>query len=208
MDMLSVLLHEYGHALGIDHHADSHNYMGTTLTPGMRRMPSAEELALMQQLIGEQKDEMLATATLPTTPANGGDEEPLPLPVSLGGLAFAGLMRNRYGAMSTDLASALAPSPAPSPQYAVAANATFTALDTPTGWLTQGDVVIDTVIDPSIGSGQGYSNLATVSLTITAVNDAPVAADAALTTAEDTALVVTLGAYASDVDSAWNASRE
>jgi len=138
----------------------------------------------------------------------GGDGGPLPLPVSLGGLAFAGLMRNRYGAMNTDLASALAPSPAPSPQYAVAANATFTALDTPTGWLTQGDVVIDTVIDPSIGSGQGYSNLATVSLAITAVNDAPVAADAALTTADDTALVVTLGAYASDVDSAWNASRE
>jgi len=98
-------------------------------------------------------------------------------------------MRNRYGAMNTDLASALAPSPAPSPQYAVAANVTFTALDTPTGWLTQGDVSIDTVIDPSTGSGQGYSNLATVSLAITAVNDALVAADAALTTAEDTALV-------------------
>ena len=119
----------------------------------------------------------------------GGDGGPLPLPVSLGGLAFAGLMRNRYGAMNTDLVSAIAPSPAPRPQYAVAANATFTALDTPTGWLTQGDVVIDTVIDPtSTGSGQGYSNLATVSLAITAVNDAPVAADAALTTAEDAAL--------------------
>jgi hypothetical protein len=50
MDMLSVLLHEYGHALGIDHSADSHDYMGTTLTAGARRLPSAEELALMQQL--------------------------------------------------------------------------------------------------------------------------------------------------------------
>ena len=33
MDMLSVLLHEYGHALGIEHSADSRDYMSTTLTP-------------------------------------------------------------------------------------------------------------------------------------------------------------------------------
>ena len=45
------------------------------------------------------------------------------------------------------------------------------------------------------------SNLATVSLTITPVNDAPVAADAQVATAEDTPLVIALGAYASDVDS-------
>jgi hypothetical protein len=36
MDMLSVLLHEYGHALGIEHSADNHDYMATTLTPGAR----------------------------------------------------------------------------------------------------------------------------------------------------------------------------
>ncbi|MDX8386391.1 MAG: hypothetical protein R8M11_07730, partial [Gallionella sp.] len=43
------------------------------------------------------------------------------------------------------------PAPAPNPQYAVVANATFTALDAPTGWDTQGDVVIS---PPSTGSGQ------------------------------------------------------
>jgi hypothetical protein len=55
MDMLSVLLHEYGHALGIDHSADSHDYMATTLTAGVRRLPSAEEMALMQSLVAEAK---------------------------------------------------------------------------------------------------------------------------------------------------------
>ena len=44
------------------------------------------------------------------------------------------------------------------------------------------------------------SNLATVSLTVTAVNDAPVVADVQATTAEDTALVIALGAHGSDVD--------
>lgn len=66
MDMLSVLLHEYGHALGIEHSANGHDYMATTLTSGVRRMPSAEELALMQQLIGAAKGEMIATASTPT----------------------------------------------------------------------------------------------------------------------------------------------
>lgn len=55
MDMLSVLLHEYGHALGIEHSLDSGDYMGTTLTVGVRRLPSATELALMQNLIAQAK---------------------------------------------------------------------------------------------------------------------------------------------------------
>lgn len=61
--MLSVLLHEYGHALGIDHSADGHDYMATTLTPGVRRMPSAEELALMQQLIAQAKGDVVGRVT-------------------------------------------------------------------------------------------------------------------------------------------------
>jgi VCBS repeat-containing protein len=53
-----------------------------------------------------------------------------------------------------------------------------------------------------LSDGPLESNLATVSITLTAVNDAPVVADVQATTAEDTALVIALGAYATDVDSA------
>jgi VCBS repeat-containing protein len=53
-----------------------------------------------------------------------------------------------------------------------------------------------------LSDGPLESNLATVSITLTAVNDAPVAADVQASTAEDTPLVIALGAYASDVDSA------
>ncbi|MDD5058336.1 MAG: Ig-like domain-containing protein [Sideroxydans sp.] len=52
-----------------------------------------------------------------------------------------------------------------------------------------------------LSDGPLDSNLATVSLTVTPVNDAPVVADVAAITAEDTPLVIALGAYASDVDS-------
>jgi hypothetical protein len=152
MDMLSVLLHEYGHALGIDHSADNHDYMATTLTPGVRRMPSADEMALMQELVAQAKGEMVGTnSDLP------GDA-PMPLPIPLGagfGMAFLGRMRkSSYGGTSIDFASSVMPLHS-TPQYAVAANATFANLATPAGWNTQGSV--------DIASGTGSATLSEVS---------------------------------------------
>ena len=73
MDMLSVLLHEYGHALGIDHSSDSHDYMATTLTPGMRRLPSSDDMQLMAQLAGEAREAILAGNGYTLTVANSKD---------------------------------------------------------------------------------------------------------------------------------------
>ncbi len=131
MDMLSVLLHEYGHALGIDHSANPNDYMATTLTAGVRRLPSADELALMQELIGQAKDGLASNNTQDNTP------NPFPT-IPLGGmsLAFAGLLRgSRYGGLSI--------SPVPGTlvtEYATAANASFVSVDSDSGWNTKGSV--------------------------------------------------------------------
>ena len=55
MDLLSVLLHEYGHALGFAHSSDPYDFMGTSLTAGVRRLPTADEMQLMANLIGEMR---------------------------------------------------------------------------------------------------------------------------------------------------------
>ena len=46
MDMLSVLLHEYGHALGLEHSGAASDFMAASLQPGVRKLPSAAELTV------------------------------------------------------------------------------------------------------------------------------------------------------------------
>jgi VCBS repeat-containing protein len=147
MDMLSVLLHEYGHALGINHSADPNDYMGTTLTAGVRRLPSAEEMALMQQLVAQAKSTLTPT---PLPLAGEGQNAPAfpTLPLGTSFIGFLGLLRSsRYGGVSiAPDASTLVT------QYDWAANATLTngSLNAADGWSTQGSVNIG----PSTGSGQ------------------------------------------------------
>jgi hypothetical protein len=129
MDMLSVLLHEYGHALGIDHSADGHDYMGTTLTAGVRRLPTADEMALMQQLIAQAKSDTFGVQRQDAAFASDGSVVPLhsnnapnpfpTLPLGGMGIAFAGLLqRNRYGGLNAVLNNSTMT------QYDVAANRT------------------------------------------------------------------------------------
>ena len=143
MDMLSVLLHEYGHALGLEHSADGHDFMGATLTPGMRRLPSAEELTLMAQLVAEAKQNL---AGLDNTVVSGDSTNPLPspiptLPLGAGfGLSFLGLTRrnnNNTNSLFGESLSANAPV-----QYDIAANPSLINgdLNTGTGWETTGKV--------------------------------------------------------------------
>gem|GEM_PF-1257979 len=95
MDMLSVLLHEYGHVLGLEHSNDPRDFMATTLQPGERRLPSNAELQLMADLIAEVKGEMnLVASSTPAQPNNNPFNNPLPAAVVLP--AFIVPRQNRY----------------------------------------------------------------------------------------------------------------
>lgn len=91
MDRLSVLLHEYGHALGIEHSGDDGDFMAASLQPGERRLPSSDELSLMARLVAALKQ-------TPGDPNNPSDPGTPGLPMSsLGLLALGRLRRADYG---------------------------------------------------------------------------------------------------------------
>jgi hypothetical protein len=134
MDMLSVLLHEYGHALGIEHSADPYDFMDTTLAPGARRLPSAEELALMARLVGEIRADMETP-----TPGDPIDRNQPGLPTGNGNFRTTRARLSRWGAFVVGEGEVEKTDP---PQYAVAANPTLTdpRLETGAGWETAGNV--------------------------------------------------------------------
>ncbi|UUZ69422.1 matrixin family metalloprotease [Polaromonas sp. P2-4] len=134
MDMLSVLLHEYGHAIGLEHSTDAHDFMGAVLPVGERRLPTADELTLMSQLVAQLKQ---TDPAVPTTPQSPFDPSPLG---GVGLLALGRLRRGDYGwTLADDNVKAVAPSV---PQYQIAANATLEngKFEGVSSWATQGGV--------------------------------------------------------------------
>ena len=75
MDLLSVLLHEYGHVLGLNHSDEAHSLMSEDLKPGVRHTVSVED---MQALWGYLSDHVPLDPSSPNAPFN-----PLPLSTSL-----------------------------------------------------------------------------------------------------------------------------
>ncbi|HRD93662.1 MAG TPA: tandem-95 repeat protein, partial [Accumulibacter sp.] len=131
MDLRTVLLHEYGHVVGLEHTADSHDLMASTLLPGVRRLPSSSELtALRGMLFGAD------SAPLPYDPFTPPGA-PLPLSRSLGSLHSS---RIRPSEPADSSAGSQRPGRS---QFDTAANLT---LENPTftngsGWTTTGEVL-------------------------------------------------------------------
>jgi hypothetical protein len=128
IDLLTVLLHEYGHTLGLAHSADAHDYMAATLPPGVRRTLSVDEQLALLQLAGHFPAP--ESPTLPYAPSDPG----VPLPFT----RVTGLNRSARLRGSEEFAAA----GNAWVQYDIAANPTLEnpAFDNGTGWSTTGDV--------------------------------------------------------------------
>ncbi|WP_346949032.1 Ig-like domain-containing protein [Dyella sp.] len=113
MDMLSVLLHEYGHLLGFEHSPDGRDFMNATLQPGVRRLPTQAELAAMLQL----------AAQLKSAPASASNDSHYDVVVAPSG--------------STPSASATPAANAAGPAQALSGT-----LDVNNGWSSTGNVAI------------------------------------------------------------------
>jgi len=95
MDLLTVLLHEYGHALGLDHSADTHDFMAEELQPGVRRTVSDADMAKLWSLLSEPVVADASTGSA-TGMGTGSDPSAPFVPLSSLGLSFMfGFARRR-----------------------------------------------------------------------------------------------------------------
>ena len=131
MDLLSVLLHEYGHALGLEHSANGADFMAASLQPGVRKLPSSEELALMARLVAELKGADGEALTLALSQGERGQDNPSsplpsPSPLSALGLLPLGFMRRNGGKGSANAALTAGAATAVHTDYLTAINTTLT----------------------------------------------------------------------------------
>ena len=77
MDMLSVLMHEYGHVLGLDHSSDANDVMAALLQPGVRKLWSESDLAKLNEAIA----------------SNSPEQDPVPIDRNSDGLPVGGQTR-------------------------------------------------------------------------------------------------------------------
>lgn len=122
MDMLTVLLHEYGHTLGLDHSAEAHDFMAATLQPGVRRTLSVDQQLELMRLAG-----IFVTPESPSQPY-GPTDPGAPLP-------FTRVVATRSARRAAGLDSLV-------PQFDTAANPKLTNSEFTNGdgWSTTGNV--------------------------------------------------------------------
>jgi hypothetical protein len=149
MDMLSVLLHEYGHVLGIEHNPDSRDFMSPALQAGVRKLPTADELQLMADLVAQlNANTGVSNATSGSSSVTDGSDSParLPLGLALGVPSiFAFMRRPEMQRLSAGwlLGSAEPTPPADASDLLLAANATlqnasFAGTANLSGWTSPG----------------------------------------------------------------------
>ncbi|MCB1966616.1 MAG: matrixin family metalloprotease, partial [Candidatus Accumulibacter sp.] len=133
MDLMTVLLHEYGHAAGLDHSADSHGLMASTLLPGVRRLPSSTELAALRHFLADS--DSAPTPYEPSTPPGA------PLPLSRGLQSWRTSRLRPSDRTDLDEPDRVAPPT----QFSILANATLEnqTFSSATGWTTTGDVLFE-----------------------------------------------------------------
>lgn len=156
MDMLSVLLHEYGHALGLDHSANPNDFMAPDLQPGERRLPGAAELAMMSQLAAQLQPgnvtPSVASSSLPVP--NSPTAPALPIGTALSTLLVGRLRRTGYGSLSPVIDSAQIPAP----QFELAIHSTLTNSNFAGGvtdWNVQGNVTTNSTGTATLKNSTG-----------------------------------------------------
>ena len=99
MDLLSVLWHEFGHVLGLDHSDARDDFMSAALDPGTRRLPTDEEMAALRTLYD-------AAATAGVDPTGNPTDPALPLGLGFTIFGLGRLRRSAYGGWTVAIESA------------------------------------------------------------------------------------------------------